>query len=87
MASKFTLTDAQRRLLDIVFYVENGTFTPQEAFSELTDLKQDAASAGLQFKAEYTLEDFQKLRSDYMSTYESSVEFVESEPYIESSSY
>jgi hypothetical protein len=77
---KLTLTEAQKRLLEIIGAVESGIDTPEEAVIELNDLKRAASEAGLPFKAAYELADFQKIRADQLSTYESS------EPSYQSSS-
>jgi len=74
---KLTLTEAQRRLLEIIGAVEFGINSPQEAVNELNDLKKAAADAGLPFKAAYELSDFQKIRTDELSDYESSGELYE----------
>jgi hypothetical protein len=70
MATLFTLTEAQRRLHTILNATEGGIYTPEEAVKELADLKQDADKAGLKFQADYTLADFQKLRTDFLSEYQ-----------------
>lgn len=74
-----TLTEAQRLLLGIITSVESGVTTPEEATDELTSLKTRAANAGVNFKADCTVDDFIKIRENYVSTYESS------EPYVEPS--
>lgn len=79
-----TLTQAQRLLLGIITSVEAGYTTPSDAVTELKTLKDQAASAGLLFKADYTEEEFQKLRENFTSTYESSTPYEE--PSYESSS-
>lgn len=78
--AQFTLTEAQRILLIIIANVESGGFSPEDAVRELKKLKSTADAAGLLFKAEYTLSDFQAIRKAQVSTYDFS------EPYIESSS-
>jgi hypothetical protein len=65
---KLTLTEAQRILLGIIESVEVGNFTAEEAVQELTELKADAERAGLNFRADYTLADFQKIREMFLST-------------------
>jgi hypothetical protein len=72
-----TLTEAQRLLRGIITSVESGVTLPEDAVEELAELKTKAA--GLNFKADYTLADFQKIRENYVSTYDSS------EPYVEPS--
>ena len=72
-----TLTEVQRLLLGIIASVESGVTTPEEAVRELNDLKVKAVVSGLRFKAAYTLEDFQKIRQNYISTYESSEAYIE----------
>ncbi len=67
-----TLTEAQRLLLGIITSVESGVTTPEEAVEELNDLREKAGKAGIPFKADYTLTDFEKIRENYVSTYESS---------------
>lgn len=67
-----TLTEAQRLLLGIITSVESGVTSPEDAVEELAELKTKAA--GLNFKADYTLENFQKIRENYVSTYEASDE-------------
>jgi hypothetical protein len=79
-----TLTDAQRLLLGIITSVEGGITEPKDAVEELTTLKAQAAKAGLTFRAEYTLEDFEKIHQNYVSEYDSSTPDVE---YEESTSY
>lgn len=78
-----TLTEAQRLLLGIINSVESGVTTPEEAVEELTKLKANAAKAGLTFKADYTLADFTKIRTEYAAEYEASEPYVE--PSFESS--
>ena len=84
--AKFTLTEAQRLLPGIIASVESGVTTPEEAVAELSSLKTRAKEAGVNFKADYELVDFQKLRQNYVSTYETSEPYVEPS-YEESSSY
>ena len=67
MNERFTLTSAQRRLLEIIASVETGIYTAEEAVEVLGDLRQDAEKAGLGFRADYTLADFQRIRSGYLS--------------------
>lgn len=74
MAKKLTLTEAQRLLLGIISNVELGELTPDEAVKELVQLKLDAAAAGFEFKVNYTFDDFERLRENYISNYESSSE-------------
>ncbi len=84
--AKFTLTEAQRLLLGIIASVESGVTTPEEAVAELSSLRTRTKEAGVNFKADYELADFQKLRQNYVSTYETSEPYVEPS-YEESSSY
>jgi hypothetical protein len=72
-----TLTELQRLLLGIVSSVESGVTTPAEAANELANLKARAVSAGLKFHADYTEDDFQKIRENYVSMYETSTPYVE----------
>ena len=67
-----TVTEAQLTLLGILSTVESGAITPEEAVEELGTLKSQVAEAGLTFSADYTVEDFEKIRTAYASTYESS---------------
>jgi hypothetical protein len=70
-----TLTEAQRLLLGIISSVESGITTPEEAVTELADLKAKAVKANIPtFQADYTLENFQSIRDAYVSEYESSYE-------------
>jgi hypothetical protein len=78
-----TLTEIQRTLLGIIVAVESGVTTPEEAVDELNKLKAKAAKAGLNFRADYLLADFQEIRKNSISSYESST-YVE--PVYESSS-
>lgn len=78
-----TLTEAQRLLLGIISSVEGGITTPEDASEELAELKEKAAKAGLNFKADYTVDDFIKIRESYVSQYETSTPYVE--PSYESS--
>ncbi len=79
-----TLTEAQRLLLGIITSVEGGVTTPEDAISELEELK---SRAGANFRADYTVDDFIKLRENYVSQYETSTTYVEEsyEPSYESS--
>lgn len=70
--AKLTLTQAQRVLLGIVTSVESGVTTPEEAVNELALLKKEAKEAGLNFTANYTLADFEKIQADSASVYDSS---------------
>ena len=65
-----TLTDVQRLFLDIIALLEIGLTTPEGAVEELNDLKQRAKIAGVLFKADYTLMDFEKIRENYLSVYD-----------------
>jgi len=80
-----TLTDVQRELLDIIRDVEEGNRTPESAVRELESLKSRATTAGLKFRADYSLEDFQKIATAAASTYDSSSSYVKPEPSYESS--
>jgi hypothetical protein len=53
---------AQDLFLGIVSSVETGLITPERAVIELDNLKQEYG-----FKSEYTLADFQRIRTDYLS--------------------
>jgi hypothetical protein len=64
-----TLTEAQRLLLGIIISVESGVTTPEEAVDELNELNTRAETANLNFKADYTLADFEEIRADYLSNY------------------
>lgn len=80
--AKFTLTTAQRFLLGIIACVESGVTSPEDAVDELKELKAKSAQAGILFKADYTLADFEKLREIYVSSYVASeTEFDESTSY------
>jgi hypothetical protein len=57
---------AQDLFLGLVGSVEAGILTPEEAVTELAELKQEYG-----FYSEYTLEDFQRLRTNYLSKLES----------------
>lgn len=81
--AQLTLTEVQRTLLGIVSSVESGVTTPEAAVDELTRLKSRASEAGLKFSPLYTLEDFQNLRANQLSQYETSEAYVE--PSYESS--
>jgi len=78
-----TLTEAQRLLLGIISSVESGVTTPDEAAEELQNLRYRATQAGVNFRADYTVDDFTKIRENYVSTYETSQPYVE--PSYESS--
>jgi hypothetical protein len=56
---------AQDLFLDLVGSVESGIMTPEEAVTELAELKQEYG-----FKSEYKLKDFQRLRTNYLSELE-----------------
>lgn len=62
-----TLVEAQRMLLGIINSVEAGVTTPEDAVSELADVKKAAPS---EFKTNYTLEDFQRIQVAGQSSYE-----------------
>lgn len=79
--AQFTLTQAQRMLLGIIASVESGLTGPVDAFEELKELKVKAKQAGLNFTADYSEADFQKIVTDHASEYDSS------EVYENSSSY
>jgi len=72
-----TLTDVQRSLLAILGSVEGGNITPEQATKKLELLKAEAAAAGLTFRAEYSTEDFERIRNAYLATYETSTDYVE----------
>jgi hypothetical protein len=55
------LVEVQLVLLDIVTSVKEGTITPEKAVKEFEELKERATLAGLPFKANYVLADFQKI--------------------------
>lgn len=82
-----TLTEAQRLLLGIISSVESGVTAPEEAVDELNDLREKAGKAGVPFKADYVLADFEKIRQNYVAQYETSAPYVEEsyEPSYESS--
>jgi hypothetical protein len=76
VANRGTLTEPQRRLLEIISSVENGIYTPEEAVTEFQDIKRDMEKAGLPLApeyalAEYTLADFQRIRENALASYES----------------
>ncbi len=75
--AQFTLTEAQRILLGIITSVESGVTTPEEAALELSSLKARASTAGVNFKADYTVADFQKIRENYVTTYDTSAPYEE----------
>ncbi len=80
--AQFTLTEAQRLLLGIITSVESCVTSPAEAVQELTTLKSRAVAAGINFKAyNYTLADFQKIRDNYVSTYDTSETYESSASY------
>jgi len=68
---KLSLVKAQRLLMGIIASVESGITSPEEALAELASLKKQAPDG---FEADYTLEDFQRIREDYSSSYDSSYE-------------
>lgn len=74
-----TLTDAQRLLLGIIASVESGVTTPEDAVTELAGLKEKATAAGLNFRADYTLQDFQDIRQKEIETYESDAYYYDDE--------
>lgn len=84
--AQFTLTEAQRLLLGIITSVESGVTSPEDAVSELKEVKAKAVLAGLTFKADYTVDEFIKIRENYVSTYDTSEPVVE-ESYEPSDSY
>jgi hypothetical protein len=77
--AQLSLTEAQRILLGIITSVESGVTTPEAAVEELSGLKTRAAAENLPFKADYTLADFEKIRQNYVSTYDSSTPYVDVE--------
>lgn len=80
MGDKITLTNAQRILLEIITQLESGLTTPIEATKSLNDLK---LAAPVEFKANYSIGDFQRIRANARSAYQSSTS--EPEPAFESS--
>jgi hypothetical protein len=76
--AKLTLVNAQRMLLGIIASVEVGVTSPVDAVEEVATLKAQAEAANLAFQANYTLADFEKIRTDYVSNYDSSEEFESS---------
>lgn len=56
-----TLTTLQQLLLGIMASVESGVTSPEAGFNELTVLKEQAREAGIDFTADYTVDDFQKM--------------------------
>ena len=58
-----------RAMLGIISSVESGVTTPEEAVVEVKELERRALECGAPFKNNYTLEDFQKIRKDYLSDY------------------
>jgi hypothetical protein len=41
--------------------VESGVTSPEAGFNELAELKEQAREAGIDFTADYTVDDFQKM--------------------------
>jgi hypothetical protein len=68
---KVSITEAQRQLLEIITQVESGVTSPESAAAQLKTLKEFAPA---EFKADYTLEDFQRIKANAVSTYETSAE-------------
>jgi len=67
-----TRTSVQRTLLGIISSVESGVTTPESAEEELSQLIDEAEKAGLNFRPNYTVDDFRKIRENYVATYETS---------------
>jgi hypothetical protein len=65
--AKITLTEASRLLLGIINSVEAGVTTPADAVKELSELKKQTKQTGLNFKAEFTQEDFENIRQTELS--------------------
>jgi hypothetical protein len=81
-----TLTATQRLLLGIISSVEAGITSPIEAMAELNELKAQADDAGLKFRADYTVEDFENIRQVFVATYETSQDpYPAEDTYYESS--
>jgi hypothetical protein len=57
------MNTAEDLFLGIIESVESGLMTPEEAVTELASLKQD-----YNFKSDYTLDDFQRIRESCLST-------------------
>ena len=53
---------AQDLFLGIIESVESGVMSPEEAVTELANLKQE-----YDFKSDYTLADFQRVRENFLS--------------------
>jgi hypothetical protein len=56
-----TLTTLQQLLLGIMASVESGVTSPEAGFDELAELKAQAREAGIDFTADYSVEDFQRM--------------------------
>ena len=66
-----TLTEAQRLLLGIIASVKSGVTEPTAAALELNELKDRTKMAGLNFQADYTVEDFEAIKDEaFFSEYE-----------------
>jgi len=82
--AKVSLVTSQRRLMGIISSVEAGVYTPEEAVVELNKLKEQAPES---FKADYTVEDFRRIYTEYAAQFDSSTEFEDSTPFVSSTSY
>jgi hypothetical protein len=80
--SALTLTKVRRTLLGIITSVESGVTSPEDAEAELSQLRNEAEKANLNFRADYTVDDFRKIRENYVATYETS-----QDPYPEEDTY
>lgn len=69
-----TVRQAEKNLLGIILDVECGFSTPEKAVEEQAALLEQAPE---EFQAEYTLEDFQRIRDNALSTYDSDADFYE----------
>jgi hypothetical protein len=59
-------------LLGIIASVDMGITSPVDAVEEVATLKAQAEAANLAFQANYTLEDFEKIRAEALVQYDSS---------------
>lgn len=59
-----TKNQAMKTMLGIILSVENGTMTPEQAVREQEGLLKQAPEG---FKADYTRDDFEKIRADALS--------------------
>ncbi len=74
MANKIGLVAAQRTLLGIIASVESGLTAPTDAVTELAALKAQAPEG---FEANYSVEDFERVRANYVSQFETSTDDIE----------